>query len=341
MAFFFYNLTMPDLDDPLLFLRQDYLRLMLTYQLIEDYLFQAVYGYLRYGHNKEAGELNNFKSKSLSELKDFFFTTFQVRGLSKEEKQELSKQFGRTISKRNYYAHEFFSDLYLKIYDEATQTFDPERLEDIDYELHEENEDASAYYEKLVAKFGPHVRLAPRGFPLSPRSSSLTHNELSKEFQTPAYAAQREEAFVKSYWNLCYGYFVTEASLYAIVSKLQTRYHFLDKGNAESLEGKSLNEYRKLLILAIKKDPIIHMTVDDCLSDMSTFAKDITALQQERNYWLHFCVLEWVKKEKSFDFSAYCSNVENYNKLSKSLLFCEKTKQKVFALEDSLTKRLG
>ena len=345
MAFFatptsFIIMAAMDLDDPLLFLRRDYVELMLTYQMVEDYLFQSVYGYLRYGHNKDKNELQDLKTKSLNELKDIFFTTFQVRSLPLKDKQYLGRQFHKTVNFRNYYTHQFFSDVYLKAFDASSKAFDEEKLDDINFAIMDEKNRIQAFYDFLCSKFGKHDILALRNFSISDLSVSLTFAELPKDYQSAPYAKEREEAFIKSYWNLAYGYFVTEASLFAIVERLENHFHFLSQQNAATLSEKSLNEYRKLLILAVKKEPLVHILVSDCLSDLSAFAHEITALQLDRNYWFHFCLQGKIGEGHHYDFSAFCSDSETYNKLSKSLSFCEKTKQKVFALEDSLSKKL-
>ena len=323
---------MIDLDDPLLFLRPDYLRLMLTYQKVEDYLFQHVYGYLRFGHHKSKDELQQFKNKSLNELKDFFFTSFEVRGLSLNEKHYLGRQLNKTVELRNYYTHQFFSDVYFKAYENGK--FDKDKLEDIDFNLMDEVNRLEEFYEKLTKKFGKHQNLALRNFDISELTASFTYAHLDIELRKPAYANEREEAFAQYYWNLAYGYFALEASLFSIVDLLENHFHFLDKGNSETLQNKSFNEYRKLLLIAVKKDPLINIMINDSLSDLNTFAKHITALQEDRNYWLHFCLIGYIGNGKDFDFSAYCQSVENYDKLAKSISFLEKEKTEVF--QDSL-----
>lgn len=327
--------------DHLIFLRPDYLNLMLMYQFVEDYLFQAVYRYLRFDHGKGKDELQYFKTKSLKELKDFFFTTYEVRSLSLEEKRNLSTQFQLTIDNRNYYAHQFFSDLYFNAYDETAKRFKKKPLRELDTNLMIEKDRLQEFYGFLKEKFGPHRAVALRNFKMSDKSASSTYAELSPELRTPAYAKQREEAFAIVYWNLAYGYFGIEASLYAIVDRLDKKYHFLDEANRRTLQNKSMNEYRKLLTIAVKKDPFIHMLIDDCVPSLTTFLQNILALQKDRNYWLHFCLADVIKDMQDFDFSSFCQNVENYNKASKSLVFQEKTKRAIFALEDLLARKVS
>lgn len=326
---------MGNAEDKLHFLRPDYLRLLLTYQEIEDYLFQAVYGYLRFGHQKKKEELQTLKNQSIGELTDLFFTSYQVRDLPLKAKQHLGALLTKTIRKRNYYTHQFFSDLYFSAYDEETGDFDEAKFDDIDYALMDEQGRADVVYDYLLSHFGKHQILALRKFDISDRSASLSSAKLDAQFTTPAYASQRSDAFVKNYWNLSYGYFEIEAGLFSIADCLNTKFHFLAQA-IKPLESMSLNEYRKLLLLAVKHDALIHMMVNDSLSDLTRFAQDLTRLQEDRNYWLHFCLLGHIGEDKKFDFDAFTADVATFDKLSKSVAFLEKTKKTVFALEEAV-----
>lgn len=304
-------MSQEELDDQLSLLYPDYLSLMLTYQRIEDYVFQFAYGYLSTRKTKPE-DLKALRYKNLAELTRPFSWFAYAQGEKPEEAKPLLDRARNAAWRRNYYVHELFTDL-------ASHGVDYEEAElkegfgAIDSTLMLDREDAETIYAELLAKYGPHPKDHYRAGSISDLSLSRTDARLSQE-DIGAPPAVRSAAVCSMYWELLETYSLFEGALYSAVSAIHERYPFLDKTNEEYLHHKSYGEYRKMLIFGVKNNNFVKMIVDDCLRNLTSFLKTLTALQTDRNYWIHFCLERKVTEPDDEPFLTSLDVITNLNK---------------------------
>ena len=320
--------------DILHWLKPDYLRLILDYQQIEDYLFQKVYHQQRQFTFKKA--LAPMKYQNIHEMRDMFIQLPEFKKLTPNDQKKFEISLSKTISARNYYVHQFFDDLFFKAYNEDTGDYDQEKLDDLDFHLQDELGRVDKVYDNLLVYFGDHISYAQRNGDLSHYTSSLTYAHLSKEGASDAHKTERQEKLPQQFWALSYGYFALESALFGFVSKIEEKYHCYPKEIADNLHTKSFGEYGKLLSIATNKEPMFNIFMNDHIRRLNEFLERLNDLQIDRNYWIHFSSKGYLHRIDRYDFDAYCADVDIFNRLNKSYALVEEMEKTIFDLEAAL-----
>ena len=320
--------------DILHWLKPDYLRLILDYQQIEDYLFQKVYHQQRQFTFKKA--LAPMKYQNIHEMRDMFIQLPGFKKLTPNDQKKFEISLSKTISARNYYVHQFFDDLFFKAYNEDTGDYDQEKLDDLDFHLQDELGRVDKVYDNLLVYFGDHIAYAQRNGDLSHYTLSLTHAHLNKEASSEAHKAERQEKLPEEFWKLSDDYSSSESLLYEIITKVDKKYHCYPADIANNLHTKSFGEYGKLLSIATNKEPMFNIFMNDHIRRLNEFLERLNDLQIDRNYWIHFSLKGYLHRIDRYDFDAYCADVDIYNRIKKSRALASEMFNAIFELNEAL-----
>ena len=307
----------------------DYLGLMMTYQTIEDYVFQIVYLVNKDERGIQNRELKSVSFQNLYEMRPaFFHYAFPYFGT--KEFGAFKNAYKELTRRRNFYVHDFMGKLYLDCLDEEGE-LTPE-FEDYDFALQDDLQAAHDFYQLCIEKIGPHRHKKKRNVSLSPLTLSRTHVQLSPQQSGPAYASSRGEAFPALFWNLSYLYSLVETALYALIQLLDDRYHFLDEENHDKLGAKTLGDLGKFFFLGLKDNYDVHLILDDCIPDARRLSAELRDLQFDRNYWLHFCWIEVKPKERpqALENPAFCNQaLQSQESLQQTLSTLQQIQQRL------------